>query len=63
MAVPDHLPPKHEPFEFSKLRFIVKLVTSPYGCYKDPESAQYDSDEEDEEDYDAWDPWLKVSVP
>jgi hypothetical protein len=60
---PENLPPKREPFEFSKLRFIVKLVTSPYGCYKDPESTEYDGDEDDEEEYDAYDPWLKVSVP
>ena len=40
MAVLDQSPPKQEPFEFSKLQFIIKLVTSPYRCYNDPESAQ-----------------------
>jgi hypothetical protein len=55
-------PPKREPSEFSKLRFIVKLVTSADGCYRDPESTDYDSNEDGEE-YDAYNPWLKVSVP
>jgi len=61
--------PKKEPFDFSTLRFIVKLVTSASGCYFDPKKAGRDSDfdgryrseEEDmlEEDDD---PWLKVGT-
>jgi len=54
-------------FDFSTLRFVVKLVTSESGCYhdcenqRDPFDVGYDSDEDedgvlDEDD----DPWLKI---
>jgi hypothetical protein len=68
--------PKGEPFDFSTLRFVVKLVTSADGCYRDRKNpgrrdyfgGDYDSEEEDdrEEEDDMLDedddPWLKVGI-
>jgi len=42
------------PFDLSSLRFVVHLVTSSDGRYRDPED-DYDFEEADEDD-----PWLKV---
>ena len=63
-------PPKQEPFDFSTLRFVVKLVTSADGCYHDRENSGlnshfdggFDSDEEDDMLEEDEDPWLKVSI-